>query len=61
MVLLEEAKAIGALVKSGWRPARTLIYASWDGEEPGLLGSTEWAEAHAAELSAARRAVRELR
>jgi N-acetylated-alpha-linked acidic dipeptidase len=51
VVLLEEAKAIGALVKSGWRPARTLIYASWDGEEPGLLGSTEWAEAHAAELA----------
>jgi N-acetylated-alpha-linked acidic dipeptidase len=47
---LAEAKAIGALVKSGWRPKRTLVYASWDGEEPGLLGSTEWAEAHAEEL-----------
>ena len=47
---LAEAKAIGALLKSGWRPARTLIYASWDGEEPGLLGSTEWVEAHAEEL-----------
>lgn len=48
--LLAEAKAIGALVKEGWHPRRTLVYASWDGEEPGLLGSTEWAETHAAEL-----------
>jgi N-acetylated-alpha-linked acidic dipeptidase len=46
----DEAKAIGMLAKSGWRPKRTLIYASWDGEEPGLLGSTEWAEEHADEL-----------
>lgn len=45
-----EAKAMGELAKSGWRPKRTLIYASWDGEEPGLLGSTEWAEEHADEL-----------
>ena len=50
VAMLAEAKAIGALLRSGWRPRRTLIYASWDGEEPGLLGSTEWAEAHAAEL-----------
>jgi len=50
VALLEEAKAIGALVKQGWRPDRTLVYASWDGEEPGLLGSTEWAETHAKEL-----------
>jgi len=50
--LLEEAKSIGALAKSGWRPARTIVYASWDGEEPGLLGSTEWAETHAKELQA---------
>jgi len=48
--MLSEAKSIGALLKSGWRPRRTLIYASWDGEEPGLLGSTEWAETHAQEL-----------
>ena len=48
--LLAEAKAIGLLAKQGWRPKRTIIYLSWDGEEPGLLGSTEWAEAHAAEL-----------
>jgi N-acetylated-alpha-linked acidic dipeptidase len=48
--LMSEAKALGQLYRSGWRPARTIVYASWDGEEPGLLGSTEWAEAHAAEL-----------
>jgi N-acetylated-alpha-linked acidic dipeptidase len=50
VALMAEAKAIGKLVKEGWRPRRTLVYASWDGEEPGLLGSTEWAETHAAEL-----------
>jgi N-acetylated-alpha-linked acidic dipeptidase len=49
-VMMAEAKAIGALLKDGWRPKRTLVYTSWDGEEPGLLGSTEWAEAHAEEL-----------
>jgi len=48
--LLEEAKAIGALVKSGYRPKRTLVYCAWDGEEQGLLGSTEWVEDHAREL-----------
>ena len=50
VAMLAEAKAIGALLKSGWKPRRTLVYASWDGEEPGLLGSTEWAETHADEL-----------
>jgi N-acetylated-alpha-linked acidic dipeptidase len=50
VALMSEAKALGALYRSGWRPARTIVYASWDGEEPGLLGSTEWAETHAAEL-----------
>jgi N-acetylated-alpha-linked acidic dipeptidase len=50
VALMAEARAIGTLVKAGWRPRRTLVYASWDGEEPGLLGSTEWAETHAAEL-----------
>ncbi|HWZ64653.1 MAG TPA: transferrin receptor-like dimerization domain-containing protein [Steroidobacteraceae bacterium] len=50
VAMLAEAKAIGALVKSGWQPQRTLVYASWDGEEAGLLGSTEWAETHADEL-----------
>jgi N-acetylated-alpha-linked acidic dipeptidase len=49
---LEEARALGALYKQGWRPKRTIIYAAWDGEEPGLLGSTEWAETHADELKA---------
>jgi N-acetylated-alpha-linked acidic dipeptidase len=48
--LLAEAQAIGALMKQGWKPKRTLVYASWDGEEPGLIGSTEWAETHADEL-----------
>jgi N-acetylated-alpha-linked acidic dipeptidase len=48
--LLAEARAIGTLLKTGWRPRRTLVYASWDGEEPGLLGSTEWVETHADEL-----------
>ncbi|MFY9822281.1 MAG: M28 family metallopeptidase [Thermoanaerobaculia bacterium] len=47
---LDEARAIGELAKTGWKPKRTLVYAAWDGEEPGLLGSTEWAETHAAEL-----------
>jgi N-acetylated-alpha-linked acidic dipeptidase len=50
VAVMEEAKAIGTLAKSGWAPKRTLVYASWDGEEPGLLGSTEWAETHADEL-----------
>jgi N-acetylated-alpha-linked acidic dipeptidase len=48
--LLEEARALGELLKQGWKPRRTVIYAAWDGEEPMLLGSTEWAEAHAEEL-----------
>ena len=48
--LMAEAKAIGALAKTGWQPKRTLIYASWDAEEPGLLGSTAWAMTHATEL-----------
>ncbi len=49
---LEEARALGALYKQGWHPKRTIIYAAWDGEEPGLLGSTEWVETHADELKA---------
>jgi N-acetylated-alpha-linked acidic dipeptidase len=48
--LMEEARALAELLKQGWKPKRTIIYAAWDGEEPGLLGSTEWAEAHDAEL-----------
>jgi N-acetylated-alpha-linked acidic dipeptidase len=50
VALMEEAKAIGALLRTGWRPRRTLVYASWDAEEPGWIGSTEWAESHAEEL-----------
>jgi N-acetylated-alpha-linked acidic dipeptidase len=50
VALLEEARALGELVKQGWRPKRTIIYCAWDGEEPMLLGSTEWAEAHDQEL-----------
>ncbi|HUO94730.1 MAG TPA: transferrin receptor-like dimerization domain-containing protein [Steroidobacteraceae bacterium] len=55
VAMMAEMKAIGALAATGWRPKRTLVYASWDGEEAGLLGSTEWVETHAAEL--ARKAV----
>src|SRR5256714_8489509 len=50
--LLEEARAYGQLLKQGWKPRRTIIYAAWDGEEPALLGSTEWVEAHADDLAA---------
>jgi N-acetylated-alpha-linked acidic dipeptidase len=50
VALLAEAKALGALKARGWRPKRTLVYTSWDGEEPMLLGSTEWAETHGEEL-----------
>ncbi len=48
--MLEEARALGELVKQGWKPKRTLIFCAWDGEEEGLLGSTEWVETHAQEL-----------
>jgi N-acetylated-alpha-linked acidic dipeptidase len=48
--LLEEARALGELARQGWRPERTIIFAAWDGEEPGLLGSTEWVETHLSEL-----------
>jgi len=47
---LDEAIAIGGLLKQGWRPKRTLVYCAWDAEEPGLMGSTEWVEDHAKEL-----------
>lgn len=52
VALMSEAKAIGGLLKTGWRPKRTIVYASWDGEEAALIGSTEWAEQNAAELKA---------
>jgi N-acetylated-alpha-linked acidic dipeptidase len=48
--MLEEAKSIGDLLKNGWKPSRTIVYCAWDGEEPGLLGSTEWVEDHEKEL-----------
>ncbi len=50
VAMMAEAKAIGVLARQGFRPKKTLVYLSWDGEEAGLLGSTEWAEAHDAEL-----------
>jgi N-acetylated-alpha-linked acidic dipeptidase len=50
IALLEEARAMSELLKQGWKPKRTIIYCAWDGEEPMLLGSTEWAEYHADEL-----------
>ena len=50
VAMLEEARALGLLLKQGWKPRRTIIYAAWDGEEPMLLGSTEWVETHAEEL-----------
>jgi len=52
VALMETARGLGELLKGGWRPKRTIILASWDGEEWGLLGSTEWVEKHARELSA---------
>jgi N-acetylated-alpha-linked acidic dipeptidase len=48
--LLEAVHGIGALLKSGWKPKRTLVFGSWDGEEEGLIGSTEWVEQHEADL-----------
>jgi len=48
--VLEEGRALGELLKQGWKPKRTIIYCLWDGEEPGLLGSTEWVETHLPEL-----------
>jgi len=50
VALMEEARGLAALLKQGWKPKRTIIYCVWDGEEPALLGSTEWAETHADEL-----------
>jgi N-acetylated-alpha-linked acidic dipeptidase len=47
---LEEARMLGELHKQGWSPKRTILYCAWDGEEPGLLGSTEWVETHLDDL-----------
>jgi N-acetylated-alpha-linked acidic dipeptidase len=51
--MLEAVHGVGELLKSGWKPKRTIIFASWDGEEEGLMGSTEWAEQHESELASA--------
>ena len=48
--MMEEARSVSELVKTGWKPKRTIVYCAWDGEEPGLMGSTEWVETHADEL-----------
>ncbi len=48
--LMETARGMAELLEQGWKPKRTILFASWDGEEWGLLGSTEWAETHADEL-----------
>jgi N-acetylated-alpha-linked acidic dipeptidase len=51
--MLETVHGVGELLKSGWKPKRTMIFCSWDGEEEGLIGSTEWAEQHESELRGA--------
>ena len=48
--MLEAVHGVGEVLKNGWRPKRTLVFCSWDGEEEGLMGSTEWVEQHEAEL-----------
>ena len=49
--MLESVHGIGELLKSGWKPKRTIVFGSWDAEEEGLIGSTEWGEQHEAELA----------
>ena len=49
--MLESVHGVGELLKSGWKPKRTIVFASWDAEEEGLIGSTEWGEQHEAELA----------
>jgi N-acetylated-alpha-linked acidic dipeptidase len=51
VAVMEEARGLGELAKTGWKPRRTILYCLWDGEEPGLLGSTEWVETHSEELT----------
>lgn len=51
-VMLETGRALGELARSGWKPRRTIVICEWDGEEPGLLGSTEWVEDNFKELQA---------
>src|SRR5215831_19001553 len=50
IAVMEEARTLGELLKQGWKPKRAIIFCAWDAEEPGLIGSTEWAEQHADEL-----------
>jgi len=49
--MLEAVHGVGELLKSGWKPKRTLVFGSWDGEEEGLIGSTEWVEQHESQLA----------
>jgi len=49
--MLESVHGVGELLKAGWKPKRTLVFCSWDGEEEGLIGSTEWVEQHESELA----------
>jgi N-acetylated-alpha-linked acidic dipeptidase len=49
--MLESVHGLGELLKSGWKPKRTIVFGSWDAEEEGLIGSTEWGEDHALELT----------
>jgi N-acetylated-alpha-linked acidic dipeptidase len=49
--MLESVHGVGELLKSGWKPKRSLVFCSWDGEEEGLMGSTEWVEQHESELA----------
>jgi N-acetylated-alpha-linked acidic dipeptidase len=51
--MLESVHGVGELLKAGWKPKRTMVFGSWDGEEEGLIGSTEWAEQHESELGGA--------
>jgi len=49
--MLEAVHGVGELLKSGWKPKRTMVFCSWDGEEEGLIGSTEWVEQHESDLA----------
>ncbi len=51
--MLEAVHGVGALIKEGWKPKRTIVFSSWDAEEEGLIGSTEWTEQHAKALEQA--------
>ncbi len=52
VAMLEAARGLGSLLETGWRPARSIVFAFWDAEEYALLGSTEWVEKHLTELQA---------